>query len=121
MGLKDADQLSALLKKGVQAELLLKTNAYFLPDTIGHNIIGELTGTEFPNEIITVGGHLDSWDPAEGAHDDGAGVVHSIEVLRVLKALGYKPKRTIRVVLFANEENGLSGGMKYAGDGKGEK
>jgi len=114
MGLKDADLLSALLKKGVQAELFLKTNAYFLPDTIGHNIVGELTGTVFPDEIITVGGHLDSWDPAEGAHDDGAGIVHSIEVLRVLKALGYKPKRTIRVVLFANEENGLRGGMKYA-------
>ena len=94
-----------------------------LPDETGHNVIGELIGSEFPDEIITVGGHLDSWDPAEGAHDDGAGCVHSIEVLRVLKAIGYKPKRTIRVVLFANEENGLRGGNKYAEEAKakGEK
>jgi Zn-dependent M28 family amino/carboxypeptidase len=77
-----------------------------LADTIGYNVIGELTGTEFPNQFITVGGHLDSWDPGEGAHDDGAGCVHTIEVLRALKSIGYRPKRTIRFVLFANEENG---------------
>jgi Zn-dependent M28 family amino/carboxypeptidase len=58
-----------------KSEVLLKTGGKFLPDTIGHNVIGELTGTEFPDQIITVGGHLDSWDPGEGAHDDGAGVV----------------------------------------------
>ena len=114
MGLKDADKLTALLSSGTKAEAYLKTMARFLPDTIGHNIIGEITGTEFPNEFIVVGGHLDSWDPAEGAQDDGAGCVHSIEVLRALKAMGYKPKRTIRVVLFSNEENGLRGGNKYA-------
>jgi len=113
IGLKDADLLdSALRQKAVT--VLLKTNGHFLPDTIGHNVIGELTGTEFPGEYITVGGHLDSWDPAEGAHDDGAGIVHTIEVLRAFKALGYKPKHTIRFVLFANEENGLRGGAKYA-------
>ena len=95
-----------------------KTNGHFLPDTIGHNVIGELTGSEFPDEYITVGGHLDSWDPAEGAHDDGAGVVQTIEVLRAFKALGYKPKHTIRFVLFANEENGLRGGTKYAEEAK---
>jgi hypothetical protein len=89
-----------------------------LNDTIGHNVIGEIIGSEFPDEIITVGGHLDSWDPAEGAHDDGAGCVQSIEVLRAFKALGYKPRRTIRVVLFANEENGLRGGTKYAEEAK---
>jgi hypothetical protein len=106
IGLKDADLLdSALRQKAVN--VLLKTNGHFLPDTIGHNVIGELTGTEFPDEYITVGGHLDSWDPAEGAHDDGAGIVHTIEVLRALKAVGYKPRHTIRFVLFANEENGL--------------
>jgi hypothetical protein len=90
--------------------------AHFLPDTIGHNVIGELAGSEFPEEYITVGAHLDSWDVAEGAHDDGAGCVQSIEVLRALKAIGYRPKRTIRVVLFANEENGLRGANKYAED-----
>ena len=113
IGLKDADLLDSVLKKK-SVTVSLKTNGHFLPDTIGHNVIGELTGTEFPAEYITVGGHLDSWDPAEGAHDDGAGIVHTIEVLRAFKALGYKPKHTIRFVLFANEENGLRGGTKYA-------
>jgi carboxypeptidase Q len=81
-------------------------------------VIGELKGTAFPNEIITIGGHLDSWDNCEGAHDDGAGVVQTIEVLRAFKALGYKPKHTIRFVLFANEENGLKGAEKYAEEAK---
>src|SRR5690606_19258428 len=93
-------------------------NGHFRPDTIGHNIIGEIRGSEFPDEIITVGGHLDSWDNCEGAHDDGAGCVQTIEILRTFKALGYKPKRTIRFVLFANEENGLRGGYKYAEEAK---
>ena len=74
-----------------------------LPDTVGHNVIGEITGSEFPDQFITIGGHLDSWDPAEGASDDGTGCDHSIEILRVFKAIGYKPRHTIRIVLFANE------------------
>jgi carboxypeptidase Q len=118
MGLRDADKLSSLLKDGKKIALYYKSNAHFLPDTIGHNIIGEITGTEFPGEFITIGGHLDSWDPAEGANDDGSGCVHSIEVLRALKALGYQPKHSMRVVLFANEENGLRGGTKYAQEAK---
>jgi len=113
IGLKDADLLDSVLRHKA-VTVYLETNAHFLPDTIGHNVIGELTGTEFPDEYITIGGHLDSWDPAEGAHDDGAGIVHTIEVLRAFKALGYKPKHSIRFVLFANEENGLRGGTKYA-------
>lgn len=122
IGLQDADWLSNQLKKG-NVSVLLETNGHFLPDTIGHNVIAELTGTEFPNEYITIGGHLDSWDPAEGAHDDGTGVVQTIEVLRVLKTLGYKPRHSIRFVLFANEENGTRGGQKYAEEAKakGEK
>ena len=122
IGLRDADWLSEKLVNQ-KMSVTLKTNGHFLPDTIGHNIIGELIGTEFPNEIITVGGHLDSWDNCEGAHDDGAGCVQTIEILRAFKALGYKPKRTIRFVLFANEENGLKGGNKYAEEAKakGEK
>ncbi len=122
VGLRDADWLSeSLLKQKINVSL--KTNGHFRPDTIGHNIIGELVGSEFPDEIITVGGHLDSWDNCEGAHDDGAGCVQTIEILRAFKALGYKPKRTIRFVLFANEENGLRGGNKYAEEAKakGEK
>ena len=84
------------------------------PDTLSHNVIGEIKGSEFPDEIIAIGGHLDSWDLGEGAHDDGAGCVQSMEVLRIIKALGIKPKRTIRAVMFMNEENGLRGGQKYA-------
>lgn len=114
MGLRDADKLAELLSQGKAIQLYYQSNAHFLPDTIGHNVIGEYTGSESPNEYITVGGHLDSWDPAEGAHDDGTGCVHAIEVLRALKAAGYRPKHTLRVVLFVNEENGLRGGTKYA-------
>ncbi len=117
IGLIDADWLAKeASSKNVTA--MIHSHGKFLPDTIGHNVIGELKGTEFPNEYITVGGHLDSWDNCEGAHDDGAGCVQSIEILRAFKALGYQPKRTIRFVLFANEENGLRGGNKYAEEAK---
>ena len=97
---------------------LMTTNGSFGPDVVGHSVVAELTGTEFPNEYITVGGHLDSWDVNEGAHDDGAGIVQTIEIMRALKVLGYKPKRTLRFVLFANEENGMRGGNKYAEEAK---
>lgn len=114
VGLRDADKLAALLERHGPVDVFLRTGAHMLPDTVAHNVIGELKGTEFPDQYITVGGHLDSWDPAEGAMDDGAGCVQSIEVLRALKAIGYHPRHTIRVVLFANEENGGRGGRKYA-------
>lgn len=114
LGLRDADWLASELEKGQPITINLKTMGHFLPDVKGHNIIGEIKGSEFPDEIITVGGHLDSWDIGEGAHDDGAGITQTIEILRAYKALGYKPKRTIRFVLFANEENGVRGGDKYA-------
>ncbi|MES1217547.1 MAG: M20/M25/M40 family metallo-hydrolase [Bacteroidota bacterium] len=116
IGLWDADILHDQLQKST-VNVFYKTNAHFLPDTIGHSVIGELKGSE-SDEIITVGGHIDSWDLAEGAHDDGAGIVQTIEILRTLKAIGYKPKHTIRFVLFANEENGLRGGEKYAEEAK---
>lgn len=118
VGLRDVAKLSALIAGGKQVTAFIKTNGKMLPDTIGNNVIAELKGSEFPGEYITVGGHLDSWDVGEGAHDDGAGVVQTIEILRVFKALGYQPKRTIRFVLFANEENGLRGGNKYAEEAK---
>ena len=117
IGLHDADWLSKTLEKE-KVDVFLKTNGHFLPDTIGHNVIGELRGSEFPDQIITIGGHLDSWDLAEGAHDDGAGVVQTIETLRLYRALGYKPKHTIRFVLFMNEENGTRGGEQYAKEAK---
>src|SRR5258706_335949 len=85
-----------------------------LDSVLSYNVVGAIKGNEFPDEIIVVGGHLDSWDLGKGAHDDGAGVVQSIEVLRTFKSLGIKPKRTIHAVAFMNEENGLMGGKKYA-------
>ncbi len=116
---KDAEKLSSCIKGNYKdADFYLQTNCVMLPDTIGHNVIGEIKGTEFPDEIITVGGHLDSWDPAEGASDDGTGMVQSIEILRAFNAIGYTPKRTIRIVLFANEENGGKGAAKYAEEAK---
>lgn len=113
IGLRDADWLAAQIEQNKNVQVHLKTSGKFLPDVTANNIIGELTGTEFPDEYITVGGHLDSWDLGEGAHDDGAGITQTIEMLRAFNALGYKPKHTIRFVLFANEENGTRGGNKY--------
>ncbi|MCF4102087.1 M20/M25/M40 family metallo-hydrolase [Gillisia sp. M10.2A] len=110
----DAEYLSGLLKIVKTTEVYMKINSSQLEDVKSYNVIGEITGSEFPNEYIIVGGHLDSWDLGDGAHDDGAGVVQSMEVLRLLKEIGYKPKRSIRVVLFMNEENGLRGGNEYA-------
>jgi len=118
IGLWDADKLSKAVQKSNRVKLFLKSNAHTLPDTTGYNVIGEWTGTEFPDQFITIGGHLDSWDPAEGAQDDGAGCVHSIEVLRALKAVGYKPKHSIRIVLFTDEENKGRGAEKYAAEAK---
>ena len=116
---KGADNLSENLRGSYKEDnFFIKTNCIMLPDTIGHNVIGEIKGIEFPDEIITIGGHLDSWDAAEGASDDGTGMVQSIEILRVFNAIGYKPKRTNRIVLFANEENGTRGGLKYAEEAK---
>jgi carboxypeptidase Q len=110
----DAEWLSALLKKEKKVQMFMKMNCKLMPDVLSYNVIGELRGTEKPGEIITVGGHLDSWDIGEGAHDDGSGCVQSIEVIRALKAAGIKSKRTIRAVMFMNEENGLRGGNVYA-------
>ena len=109
-----SEKLSNLLKLEPNLKFLFRQQCRTYPDVWSHNVIGEITGSEFPKEIIVVGGHLDSWDLGDGAHDDGAGVVQSMEVLRLFKATGYKPKRTIRVVLFMNEENGLRGGNAYA-------
>ncbi|SFE29719.1 Peptidase family M28 [Chitinophaga sp. CF118] len=114
LGLEDADLLSNRLKDESDLKIYLRTSCRMLPDTIGHNVIAEIKGTEHPEQIITVGGHLDSWDVNEGAHDDGTGCVQSIEILRAFKALGIRPKHTLRIVLFANEENGSRGGKKYA-------
>jgi hypothetical protein len=111
---KGAELLSELLRKEPSVRVRIKLSAQTLPDVESANVIGQITGSEFPNEVIVVGGHLDSWDKGQGAHDDGAGCVQSIEALRLLKELGLRPKRTIRAVMFMNEENGLRGGLDYA-------
>lgn len=110
----DAEKLSGMLSLNPQLEFYFKQNCQQLSDVESYNVIGEITGSEFPDEYILVGGHLDSWDLGDGAHDDGAGVVQSMEVLRLMKVLNLQPKRSLRVVLFMNEENGLRGATKYA-------
>ncbi|WP_224484643.1 M20/M25/M40 family metallo-hydrolase [Robertkochia aurantiaca] len=111
---QDAELLSSMLALDDSIKFYFNQKCQVFPDVQSYNVIGEITGSEFPGQIITVGGHLDSWDLGDGAHDDGAGCVQSMEVLRLFKETGYRPKRTIRVVLFMNEENGLRGGRKYA-------
>jgi len=118
MGVRDVEKLDTLLDAGKEVTAQIFTYGKMLPDTIGHNVIGEITGSENPDQIITVGGHLDAWDITEGATDDGAGIVQTIEILRAFKSLGFKPKHTIRFVLFANEENGTRGGLEYAKQAK---
>jgi len=119
----DAEALSQRLKENARIQLTFRQSCKQYEDVESFNVIGEITGAEFPEEFILVGGHLDSWDLGDGSHDDGAGVVQSMEVLRLLKISGHKPKRSIRVVLFMNEENGLRGGRKYAEESalKGER
>ena len=119
----DAERLSGILKIDPKVKFYFKQNCKQLKDVQSYNVIGQITGSQYPNEIIVVGGHLDSWDLGDGSHDDGAGCVQSMDVLRLLKETGVRPKRTIRVVLFMNEENGLRGGRKYAAIAKrkGEK
>lgn len=107
-----AEKLSDELKKG-PVKVRMNYNCQTMPDEPSASVIGELTGTEHPEEIVVVGGHLDSWDVGQGAHDDGSGVVQSLEALRLIKTVLGKPKRTIRAVLFMNEENGGRGAAAY--------
>lgn len=109
-----ADRLSETLKKERTLTVYIESYCETLPDVLSYNVVGQINGTEKPNEFIITGGHLDSWDVGQGAHDDGAGVVQSIEVLAAFKQLGIKPKHSIRAVAFMNEENGLAGGIAYA-------
>ncbi|HYG01612.1 MAG TPA: M28 family peptidase [Chryseosolibacter sp.] len=111
---KHAEQLSFILKEEKDLTFFFETHCETLPDAPSYNVVGEIKGTEFPDEIIVVSGHLDSWDLGQGAHDDGAGCVQAMEVLRLFTTLNIKPKRTIRAVMYMNEENGLRGGIEYA-------
>lgn len=113
LGIQSANRLSEAVRRG-KTKVRLVLNCQTLPDVPSANVIGEIRGSELPNEVIVVGGHLDSWDQGTGAHDDGAGVTQAMEALRLIKSLGRKPKRTIRVVAWMNEENGLRGARSYA-------
>ena len=111
---KASDLLIAGLSKDPNLMVYLETHCEKLPDAPSFNVVGQIYGTEKPNEFIIAGGHLDSWDNGQGAHDDGAGVVQCIEVLSAFKQNGIRPKHSIRAVAFMNEENGLAGGNAYA-------
>lgn len=110
----DAESIHKALANGETVKALMRLQCETLPDQESYNVIGEIKGSEFPEEIILVGGHLDSWDVGHGAHDDGAGVMQSLGALELLQKLGYRPRRTLRVVFFMNEENGLRGATTYA-------
>ena len=114
LGIKDAETLSIMLKEKPASKASMNINPQTLPDKDSYNVIAEIKGKIEPDKVITFGGHLDSWDVGEGAHDDGTGVAHSIEALRLLKKIGYEPQYTLRCVLFMNEENGNNGGKTYA-------
>jgi hypothetical protein len=109
----DAEILSDLLESE-KVQMFIRTTCEMRDSVTSYNVIGEIRGSERPDEIILVGGHLDSWDVGEGAHDDGAGCVQAMDVMYLLRRIGYVPRRTIRCVLFMNEENGLAGGKTYA-------
>lgn len=113
-----AEYLSSALRLKPDLKFYFKQNCKVFKDVQSYNVIGEITGSQYPNKYMVVGGHLDSWDLGDGSHDDGAGCVQSMEVLRLFKKINYKPKHSIRVVLFMNEENGLRGGRKYAEEAK---
>jgi carboxypeptidase Q len=110
---EDAERLQRLADRGVPIRVRLKMEARFEADVESFNVIGEIRGSELPEEIVLVGGHFDSWDVGTGASDDGVGCIVTWEAARLMKQLGIRPRRTVRVVLFTNEENGLRGGNAY--------
>jgi carboxypeptidase Q len=116
MTIEDAELIHRLLAKGERVRMHLVLTPRTLPDVASSNVVAEIRGTERPEEIVLIGGHLDSWDLGTGAIDDGSGVAMVMETLRAMKELGIRPKRTIRGVLFMNEENGLRGGRTYFND-----
>jgi carboxypeptidase Q len=111
--IESAELLQRMHDRGDRPTLLLKMQAKFLPDAESANVVAELKGTEKPDEVVLVSGHFDSWDVGQGAHDDGGGCIIAWEAVRLLKELGIRPRRTVRVVLYTNEENGLRGGSAY--------
>ncbi|MBX7134632.1 MAG: M28 family peptidase [Fimbriimonadaceae bacterium] len=121
LGWQSADRLALRIARRGTAKVKLELGCRTYPDAPSASVVGELVGTEKPNEVIVVGGHLDSWDLSHGAHDDGSGCVQAMEALRLLRVCGLRPKRTIRAVLFMNEENGLRGALSYAVENRPER
>ena len=113
IAIEDAQRIHRLVNRGVPVRVRLKMEAKFEPDVESFNVVGELTGTGKPEEVVLVGCHFDSWDPGTGASDDAVGCIVTWEAARLMKKLNIKPRRTVRVVLFTNEENGLRGGNAY--------
>jgi hypothetical protein len=111
---RDANDLSELLLMSESVEVYLETNCENKGEILSYNVIGQLNGSDNTDQYLAVGGHLDSWDVGEGAHDDGSGCMQAIEAVRLFKALGIKPRNNIRAVMWMNEENGLAGGREYA-------
>jgi carboxypeptidase Q len=117
---EDADMIARMIARGDRVRLKVTMGARTLPDALSRNVIGEIRGTERPEEVVVMGGHIDSWDVGRGAMDDAGGVVAAWEGIRLLKALGLRPRRTIRVVGWTNEENGMRGGNAYRDAHRGE-
>jgi carboxypeptidase Q len=114
VSIEDANRIARLTARGRPVRMRLLLESRNEPDADSANVVGEIRGREKPNEIVLLGGHLDSWDVGSGASDDGVGCIVTWEALRLMKKLGIKPRRTVRIVLFANEENGLRGAAAYA-------
>jgi carboxypeptidase Q len=110
---EDTARLQRMSDRGTTVRLKLQMEAHFLPDAESANVVGELRGRELPNEVVVIGGHIDSWDVGTGSTDDGGGCVVMWEALRLMKQLNLRPRRTVRVVLWTNEENGGRGGLGY--------
>jgi carboxypeptidase Q len=110
---EDADMIARMIERGQRVQVKLTMTARMMPDAPSRNVIAELRGTTAPDEVVVMGGHIDSWDVGRGAMDDAGGVVVAWEAIRILKELGLRPRRTIRVVGWTNEENGLRGGNGY--------
>ena len=114
VSVEDANRIARLAARGRTVRMRLVLESRYEPDAESANVVGEIRGREKPHEIVLLGGHLDSWDVGTGASDDGVGCIVTWEALRLMKKLGIRPRRTVRVVLFANEENGLRGAAAYA-------
>jgi hypothetical protein len=113
LSVEDADMITRLVKGGAAVQVRLTMDAHQEPDVDSHNVMGEIRGREKPDEVVVLGGHIDSWDIGQGANDDGSGIMATFQAVALIRKLGLKPRRTIRVVFWVNEENGTAGGKAY--------